>query len=267
MKVICLHDKGQNQEQFRADIDSLLRRLQKSNKGLLFDFINAPLPDSVLLKIDPPTQLVESHHFKFYGKDEAKDIQKACEWLASKLESNGPYDGVIAFSQGAVLVASFLLYRQWYDHELPPAFKFAIFIGGGLSLKVLKDIGVLVSKEAETAISQATLQHDQGLGPLPAHMMNARRAVFNSDDCFGLNLNKMPLELKIRIPTVHIWGENDPLFPSSIHLAGLCDPYIRKIYTHSGRREIPQGDDELAEIVPLVEWCMQRGSWPGQTQL
>ncbi|KAI1440832.1 serine hydrolase FSH [Annulohypoxylon stygium] len=267
MKVLCLHDKGQNENIFRSDKDSLLKKLQKSNTDIWFDFITAPLQDSISEENDSPLHLIKSHNFKFYDKDEAADIRKASEWLSSKLDSTGPYDGVVAFSQGAVLVSSFLLYRQWYDHELPPAFKFAIFISGGISLKVLKDIGVLVSKEAETAISQATLQHDQGLGPLPAHVMNARRAVFNSDDCFGLNLNRLPLELKIRIPTVHIWGENDPLFPSSIHLAGLCDPYIRKIYTHSGGREIPQGENELAEIVPLVEWCMQRGSWPGQTQL
>ncbi|KAI1214241.1 serine hydrolase FSH [Annulohypoxylon truncatum] len=265
MKILCLHGDGENENIFKSNLDSLLKRLQHSNTELLFDFANGPLQCPDLLAKD--SQSPQPPHFKFYDKEEAEDIRKAGEWLATKLDSDGPYDGLIAFSQGVTVVSGFLLYRQWYDPELSPAFKFAIFISGSISLKVLKDIGAPVSKEAETAITQAVLQRDQVLGPLSAHVTKARRAVFNSDDCFGLNLNRLPLELKIRIPTVHIWGEKDPLFPSSIHLAGLCDPYIRKIYTHSGGHEIPQEENELMQITPLIEWCIHRGSWPGQTQL
>ncbi|KAI2472751.1 serine hydrolase FSH [Annulohypoxylon bovei var. microspora] len=265
MKVLCLHDDGQNENIFKYKLDCLLQKLHHSNEDISFHFVNGPLQCSNSLAED--LLLPELLCYKFYETEEVKDIRKAGEWLAIKLDKDGPYDGVVAFSQGAAVVSSFLLYRQWYDHELPPAFKFAIFISGSISLKVLKDLGVPVSNEAESAVSQAMLRHDQGLGPLSAHVTRARRAVFDSDDCFGLNLNRLPLELKIRIPTVHIWGEKDPLFPTSIQLAGLCDPYIRKIHTHPEGNEIPQGENELAQIVPLIEWCIQRGTWPGQMQL
>ncbi|KAI1456397.1 serine hydrolase FSH [Annulohypoxylon moriforme] len=266
MKILGLHDDAQNGIIFKSKLDLVLRRLQHANDTeFLFNPVNGPLKCLELSAKDSSPQ--KPPHFRFYDKEDAEDIRKASDWLAAKLDSDGPYDGVIAFSQGAAVISSFLLYRQWYHQELPPPFKFAIFIGGSIPLHVLKDLGVAVSKEAQSAITQATLQRDQGLGPLPAHTVNARRAVFNSDDCFGLNLNRIPLELKIRIPTVHIWGEQDPMFPGSTHLAGLCDPYIRKIYTHSGGHEIPQEESDLAQIVPLIEWCAQRGSWPGQMQL
>lgn len=196
-----------------------------------------------------------------------KDVRTAHEWLEKKLDHENPYDGVLAFSQSAALVSSFLLYRQWYDHELPPPFRFAIWISGNVPLEVLKDLGVPVSKEADGVVAQARLQRGQGLGPSPAHTAKARRAVWNSDDCFGLNLNRLPLELKIRIPTVHVWGEKDPMFPGSVHLAGLCDPYIKKIHVHQGAHEVPRDGKDVTELASLVEWSIHRATWPGQTQL
>ncbi|KAI1467649.1 serine hydrolase FSH [Daldinia caldariorum] len=265
MRILCLHGDSQNENILKSELAALLSRLQNSTPNLSFEFVNGPLQYSNLLVKDPPPP--ESHGYKFYDAEEVKDIRKAGEWLAAILDRDGPYDGVLAVSQGAAAVSSFLLYRQWYEHELPPAFRFAIFINGSIPLKVLKDLGVPVSNEAEMVVAEANLQRDQALGPLPAHTSKARRAVFNSDDCFGLNLNRIPLELKIRIPTVHVWGENDPLFPASVQLTGLCDPYIRKIQMHKGSHEVPRDEEGLSELVSLIDWCIQRATWPGQMQL
>ncbi|KAI2616123.1 serine hydrolase FSH [Hypomontagnella submonticulosa] len=256
MKVLCLHGDEQNSEIFRSQLG-----LQDLGIDLSFDFANGPLqcPNS-------PTKDA-SAGYRYFDTEDADDIRKATEWLAARLENDGPYDGIISYSQGAALVSSFLLYRQWFDHDLPPLFRFAVFIGGSVPLKVLKDLGVPVSSKAESVVTQAKLQSGQGREPMLPHTKEARRALFNSDDCFGLNLNKIPLELKIRIPTAHIWGENDALFPASVQLAGLCDPYLRKVYVHSGLREVPQEKKDLDELKLLIEWCAQRATWPGQMQL
>ncbi|KAI1400286.1 serine hydrolase FSH [Hypoxylon fuscum] len=258
MRILCLH--GDNQGETASDLASLSSKLQHSNANVSFDFADGPLECSSL-------SADNSTHCKFSKTRETQGIREAHEWLAKKLDHDGTYDGVLAYSQGASLVSSFLVYRQWYHHELPPPFKFAVFISGEIPLQVLKDLGVPVSKAAEGVVAQADVQRDRGLGPLLAHATKARRAVFDSDDCFGLNLNRIPLELKIRIPTVHVWGDKDPLFPTSVHLAGLCDPYIRKIHVHSGAHEIPREEKDSTELASLIEWCMQRATWPGQTQL
>ncbi|KAI1415546.1 serine hydrolase-domain-containing protein [Hypoxylon sp. FL1857] len=262
MRIICIYRDGRNGETYHSELDILLSKLRSLNTEVSIDFLDGHSKCLDILIKDAPVQETQ-----FLGIGEVEKFRKAGKELAMKLDRDGPYDGVLAFSQGAALVSSFLLYRQWYDHELPPPFKFAIFISGSIPLKVLRDLGVPVSKEAEHVVAQAGLRRDEALGPLPTHTTKARRAVFNSDDCFGLNLNRIPLELKIRIPTVHVWGENDPVFPTSIQLAGLCDPYIRKIYTHPGGHEMPHEEKEVVEIVLLIEWCIQRGSWPGQTIL
>ncbi|KAI1480127.1 serine hydrolase FSH [Daldinia eschscholtzii] len=265
MKILCLHGDSQDKKILQSELVPLLSRLQSSNQNILFDFVNGPLQYSNSTVDNLPSP--EPRSYKFYDAEEVEDIRKVGEWLATKIDRDGPYHGVLAVSQGAAIVSSFLLYRQWYEHELPPAFNFAIFINGSIPLKVLKDLGVPVSNEAEKVVAEAKLQRDRALGPLPAHTSKARRAVYNSDDCFGLNLNRIPLELKIRIPTVHVWGENDPLFPTSVQLTGLCDPYIRKIQVHKGSHEVPHDGEELSELVSLIDWCIQRGTWPGQTQL
>jgi hypothetical protein len=160
-----------------------------------------------------------------------------------------------------------MLHLQWYAYEEMGPFRFAVFISGGLPLAALRSIGVPVAEEAEELIRESLIRREQGLEPAPAHLSNARRALFNSDDCFGLNLNRIPLELKIRIPTAHVWGTMDPLFPTSIHLAGLCDPYIRKVYNHPGSRAVPIDADGSDELVQLVQWCVDRANWPGQSEL
>ncbi|KAI5862545.1 serine hydrolase FSH [Durotheca rogersii] len=257
MRILCLHGDGQSGETLQSDLVPLLSQLKHLDRGLSFELADGPLPC-----VDG-----ERSGYKFFRTAEARDIRKSHEWLAAKLDRDGGYDGVIAYSQGAALVSSFLLCRQWYEHELPAPFRFAVFLSGSLPLEVLKGIGVPVSREAERVAAEAELQRDRRLGPLRAHAARARRALFDSDDCFGLNLNRVPLELKIRIPTVHVWGEADPLFPAAVQLAGLCDPYIRKTHAHAGARDIPRDGKQVAALAELVEWCVSRAAWPGQTQL
>ncbi|KAI0018394.1 serine hydrolase FSH [Xylariomycetidae sp. FL0641] len=259
MKVLCLHAGNSSGRILESQIAPIVSRAKQSSADLTFDFLNGPF------KVSEETSDQPALH-DYCIDATIKSTRRAHEWLAEKIVTNGPYDGAIAFSHGASLLSSFILYRQWYEHELPTPFRFAIFISGSISLDVLKDLGVPVSASAETVVREAESQSRRNLEPLPSHAAKARRAVFNSDDCFGINLNKVPLELKIRIPTVHIWGEADPLLPTSIHLAGLCDPYIRKLHTHDGGHQIPEHEQDIQEVAQLLEWCTQRAVWPGHTQ-
>ncbi|KAI5926269.1 serine hydrolase FSH [Camillea tinctor] len=260
MKVLCLHGQNQNGHIFKNEIESILLNYQNSGVDLDFEFLDAPLRCTDGAVNGTPL-------YQYYEGLDIPKLRKAHHWLSGKLNENGPYDGVIAFSQGATLVSSYILYHQWYNHESPLSFRFAMLIGGSIPLPVLKDLGVPVTKEAEQVVEEANSQRHQALGPLPAHSSKARRALFNSDDCFGLNLNRVPLELKIRIPTIHVWGRQDPLLPVSIHLAGLCDPYIRKIFIHEGAHEVPKTEDNKMEVGKLLQWGLQRAVWPGHDEV
>ncbi|GAP82782.2 putative serine hydrolase [Rosellinia necatrix] len=259
MKILCLHGRNQSARTFREQLDAVIKVIVPSGNPetrVSFDFIDAPIHCA---EPTPDGQAA----YKFFNTLVISEIHNAHKWLTQKLGTDGPYDGVIGFCEGAALVSSYLLYHQWYRHEQDLPFRFATFISGSISLAVLRDLGVLVPGAAERVVEETELRRQGDLGPLPSHVSLARRAVFNSDDCFGLNLNQVPLELKIKIPTVHVWGANDPSFPTSIHVTGLCDPYIRKIYTHGGGHEVPQGTEATQELGKLVLWCMQQAIWPG----
>ncbi|KAI8623317.1 serine hydrolase FSH [Xylariaceae sp. FL1651] len=260
MRILCLHGRNQSGRIFEAHLEPAIKVFQGSESRVSFDFTDGPICCAELSADGQPV-------YNFYAAPVIAEIRNAHEWLARKLDVDGPYDGVIAFSQGAALVSSYLLYQQWYEHEQAPPFKFAGFMSGSIPLDVLKSLGAQVSRAAERVVEETELRRQGVLGPLPSHVSRARLAIFNSDDCFGLNLNKMPLELKIRVPTIHVWGQRDPEFPASIHLAGLCDPYIRKMHTHGDAHEVPQGVEDVSQLAQLILWCMQRAVWPGQSQI
>lgn len=225
-----------------------------------YDFVNAPIRCQRTSSSEAQTV------YDFFGAATIDDIRPAHDWLTDKLTTDGPYDGVIGFCQGATVASSYLQSFQWQHYQDQVPFKFAIFISGSLSLHTIQALGIPIQQAAKDVVIETDARRQAGLGPSIAHISLARQAMFNSDDCFGLNLNGIPRELKIRIPTIHIWGAGDPVFPTSIHLAGLCDPYLRRMYTHSGAHEVPQGIENTLTFGELALWCMQRATWPGDLQ-
>ncbi|KAK7982031.1 hypothetical protein PG988_004269 [Apiospora saccharicola] len=259
MKILCLHGKGTSGRIFKSQTASLRSKLETAVPEFIFEFVDGPQPSAPA----PDTPLFyEPPHYAFYEGTDIKGIRAGHKWLEGILEQNGPYDGVMMFSQGCALVSSYMLYQQCSPCSS----------AGGIPITALKDLGVHVSKEVEELdhrtknqlLEKTTAEVTRDRWQLTDYASVVRRAQFDSDDCFGLNLNKIPAELKIRIPTVHVFGEKDPRLPASIQLAGLCDPYIRKVYNHGGGHEIPRAKGVSEELAQLLQWCAIRGSWPGQ---
>lgn len=65
-------------------------------------------------------------YFAYYDTDQYDTIMQAVDDLAEYVQCEGPFDGVMAFSQGAAL-ASMLMARDMF----PQPFGFGIFICGG----------------------------------------------------------------------------------------------------------------------------------------
>ena len=71
---------------------------------------------------------------------------------------------------------------------------------------------------------------------------------------FGMNFTLVPESLMIPIPTVHIFGKQDPRYPASVTLAHFCDPLVRKVYDHGGGHDIPRKGDVSKKVAELIEW-------------
>jgi len=169
--------------------------------------------------------------------------------LSHHISENGPYDGVIAFSQGACLAATLMLQHQSQDTDSEfglgdsdePLFKCAIFLSGILPLDPdalahgqRKQIGKINAAEAQycDSGSEDSDSEDQG----------------DWVDAF-------------RIPTAHIWGANDdyPL-PQGDRLYKLCPAHLRVAVTHQEGHSIPgkRSEAALKKMVRAVRKTIER---------
>ncbi|KAL8726822.1 MAG: hypothetical protein Q9181_005913 [Wetmoreana brouardii] len=270
MRFLCLHGKGTSAAIFKTQTCNCLPALLASFRAKLsndfsFDFVDGFLPSNPAAGIDlfyPPP------YYSFWNTLAVADVRKSNSWLRDLLERDGPYDGVMCFSQGCSLIASFCLYHQAETPNLPLPFKVAVFICGGVPLQVLEDVGINVSQEAwdmNTKSSQALAEQASSDAILKSGLnrwINVNGTTTPSDmrpdlkNVFGLNFEDMPKHLRIKIPTVHIYGNKDPRCPASLQLVQFSDPTLRKTYDHGGGHDVPRKTDVSESIARLIEWTV-----------
>ncbi|KAL8811417.1 MAG: hypothetical protein Q9223_001940 [Gallowayella weberi] len=267
MRFLCLHGKGTSAAIFKSQTTSFRAKLPPT---FTFDFVDGFLSSPPAAGIDlfyPPP------YYSFWETLAISDVLTAHTWLRELLARDGPYDGVMCFSQGCSLIASFCLYHQAQTPDKPLPFKCAIFICGGVPMQVLEDLGVEVTTEAwdmnnksskalaEQASSDSILKSGlsrwtnvDGVSP-----GNLDAGLIDPKNVFGLNFTKMPPHLKIKIPTVHVYGNKDPRCPASLQLSMFGDERSRKLYDHGGGHDVPRKSDVSERIAQLVEWSAMAG--------
>lgn len=252
LKVRPMFESYNRTASFRAKLDS----------SFSFDFVDAPYPSAPAAGIElfyPPP------YYIFYRGTDVSALRAAHEWLRDLLDRDGPYDGVMLFSQGCSLISSFLMYHQAETPHLPLPFKVAIFICGGVPLSVVEDLGVRVSAEAHKLDARTRKQLKQRASavataaPRTDYWIDIDERQFDPSapidpsDVFGLDFTKIKKPL-ISIPTVHIYGGKDPRFPASVQLSHFCEPSMRRTYDHGGGHDIPRTKDVSDTIAGLVRW-------------
>lgn len=142
-------------------------------------------------------------------------ICKATEDLKSYIAADGPFDGVIGYSQGAAIAATLLLQEHAARPSQPQSlFRCAIFLSGGVPFD-------------PAAMGRGECRH----------------------------LDPTADGEPIPIPTANIWGMNDVNFPNtSPKLSKLCKAECRTEVIHQGGHEIPAMKGEiLTNIVHAVK--------------
>ncbi|KAI2612014.1 serine hydrolase FSH [Hypoxylon fragiforme] len=149
----------------------------------------------------------------------ASTHRKALELLWNIIEEDGPFDGCIGFSQGSALLASLLLSHQAHNPFSLPPFRLAIFICGSSALSV---------SEADGKWSR--------IDPQELERKN----------------------LRIKIPTVHIFGLKDPAYQESLNLKNMCDPRKRLEYAHTSGHDIPRAIGVTRDMARVVQKGIER---------
>ncbi len=138
VKVLCLHGYRQNEKVFRERSGGF-RKLVK--KYMEFTFVTAPHDIPEESNLARPSEEREkgwwfSKPGRSYNAMDETDIctgyQESLEVVKDKFVTEGPFDGVMGFSQGAAFVSLLCMLRS--DPTAGINFKFAIMIAGFKSL-------------------------------------------------------------------------------------------------------------------------------------
>ncbi|KAK7744555.1 hypothetical protein SLS53_003440 [Cytospora paraplurivora] len=145
--------------------------------------------------------------FAYYKPYCAKSFEEAIAALQRYLASEGPFDGVVAFSQGASLATAILVDESRLQRS---GLRCGIFLCGRLPF-----IDARPSPGSHPRYPHTTAAPD---GSTP---------------------------LRIDVPTAHIWGAADEIEPGQgLALSKLCRPEVRYEHVHGGGHEVPGARDK-----------------------
>lgn len=168
------------------------------------------------------------------------------------------------FSQGCALGSSALLLHQEETPYLPPPFKSAIFVCGGVSMDIIQDLGFHISAEAQQRDTASRLALEQQAGNSAVLSQGVNRWTGLNSIAGGLSEDELRSEIRspyrIDIPTVHVYGSKDPRYAAGVHLSGICNPDKRRTYNHGGGHEIPRTSDVSSSIAKLFEWSISEAN-------
>lgn len=149
-------------------------------------------------------------------------MSKALEDLRMFLKLEGLYDGVIAFSQGACLVATYITQQRLQNPQEPLPFKCVVFFSGGIPLD-----------------------------PQVLELGKAQQLSKTDSDRY----------LMAGLPTAHIWGRNDTLWPGTSEvLYALSDPQLSSVCLHDEGHTIPaaRSKNTVSEAVKVIRRTVNR---------
>ncbi|AEO66741.1 9a741081-77ae-4704-b6ff-5111685aea1d [Thermothielavioides terrestris] len=269
IRILGLHGMGTSAEIFKSQTSAFRSKLPPH---FTFVFIDAPFPCAPAPGAEV---LFTKRAYYAWWKDQTPNAIKLSHLAVTDyIERHGPFDILMGFSQGCALISSYLLYHARETPDKPLPFQAAVFICGGVPLPALEDLGVDVTQRArdinektarglrkkalylfDYAANPNLIERGVGLWDDVSDLVHKPDQMPDETDVFGLDFTTMPKDLRIKIPTVHVYGAKDPRWPASLQLAHFCDQ--RKLYDHGGGHEIPRTSEVSSKIAELISGLVE----------
>jgi len=225
--------------------------------------------------------------YTYYNPFDPLSILQTHDELLQILRTEGPFDGVFAYSGGAALAAELLIDAAQSDSTIEPLFRFAIFVNGASPIRVFNvedvetrfgdvDVSQTFQQAREMFLRPSALRHKPGvskqdqvdherllklLSRLEGRMM-VDGTPFLSDGMYGLcrwERNKLQPAL-IEIPTLHVRSTaEDKVDPHhGKHMVELCEEHQVDEIHHEFGHDFPRGrllTRQIADAIrELAEW-------------
>ena len=225
-------------------------------------------------------------YIAFFAHPTPEQVAEAFELVNEVIEEDGPFDGVMGFSQGASLAASLILQRQLDHPSKAPQFRFAIFICGLLPFSPNREFheelyGSLRDQAASASIAEldekASLTRNafnndiewtsavsEAITKRPSAAV-AQQAIAMFESLKGNSRQSIPKAWhplwdtsRIDMPTAHIIGAKDPWMPQSLLLKDFCVESQSRMYDHRGGHEVPRSETVARGIADCILWAADK---------
>ncbi|KAJ5710982.1 hypothetical protein N7488_005138 [Penicillium malachiteum] len=277
MRWLCIHGTGSSGAIFQDQLAPMTTQLEQ--KGHTFEFLDGPFTckPAVGLSLRYPT----GPYYTWWTEPTSAAIRTACATLHTHLQAqtslSGPYDGVLSFSRGCLLVSAYIHLHQATRPSEPLPFRTATFLCGGPSLSILSDLGLPISEKVkewdrktkvalrERGSNESILKHGRDRWLIPGPNGDAKLGIdpdadIDTRDVYGLDTVSLPAGIRINIPTAHLVGRVDPRLPASLWLVNLSEENGREVFVHPGGHNIPRSEGSTKYIAEMMERSVRIGA-------
>ncbi|PWY82063.1 hypothetical protein BO70DRAFT_362024 [Aspergillus heteromorphus CBS 117.55] len=157
-------------------------------------------------------------------QDDPSLVLQALRDLDKFIEVEGPFDGIIAFSMGALLTTTYLIQHGIKKPHTPLPFQCGIFLSGQVP------VDPIALERGEIRVLDPAVDGDQ---------------------------------LMANFPTAHIWDPNDEAYrDQSERLSGLCDPRVQLRLHHGEGHAVPgpRAQDSLLGSVRVIRRTVEQAA-------
>ncbi|KAL6715371.1 hypothetical protein ACLMJK_007637 [Lecanora helva] len=247
MKILCLHGKGTSARIFESQTQSFRTHLPPY---YAYDFLPGEVPMNTYKEI---SDFFPGPYLCYHEVNTMEAVGDVFGWVGGVVEDEGPFDGVMGFSQGAVI-----LYHQIHHPFSPPLFRFAIFICGGAPFSCTPSHGADVTElYIKDGVMHGDIMHESHADEVEERPSSAD----TPEEAFGSTVRRFNAKVdkeRLEIPTAHIYGANDVDVRKSEKLVELCEEKVRYTYVHQGGHNIPRGEETSRGIADVVRKVVAR---------
>ncbi|KAL5323099.1 hypothetical protein ACEPPN_007627 [Leptodophora sp. 'Broadleaf-Isolate-01'] len=284
MKILCLHGILSSGALFEFQTGAFRKLLGEDHEYIFTDG-----------EIEVKDQSDSAAQFRWTRNAGPSDIQSAHEYIRAVIEEDGPFQGVIGFSDGAAMAASIILQHETNKLDQPPPFKFAILFSCPLvsspdkefakefyeatynrsSAEMFKAMDVSVQEFPGRSgdVDLVADGLDQSSRDVVVKELWEATATTQSELRMQIGLEESQVLVKdteslpkiyhpallsqrVRIPTACITGSND--FKAVQMTQELFDKRNTKIVVHSGGHNLPKQANDLKNAVAAAKWAIRQ---------
>jgi len=184
-------------------------------------------------------------------------VRAGFELIDEVIEEEGPFDGLIGFSQGAAIGCSYILQDAKSPTPRNP-FKCAIFFCASMPFD-LDSRPFTVDKEKGLCYWADTKEQIIGwdiTDSIPEATSAGYSGKFDETTQFLRRYPKSERPL-IKIPTTHVVGLSDDYYSQGLGVRDLCVPQNRQFLEHRGGHDIPKDRNTTTKMVQCIQNMMQ----------